>query len=63
MPYFARPNSFIRLKISAVTSEKVRVLDIPMAPTLGPSAAPRVTALEIIEKPANRAHRGGSSPA
>src|SRR5262245_33091136 len=34
MPYSARPNSFMRLRISAVTSEKVRVLGITVAPML-----------------------------
>jgi hypothetical protein len=55
----------MRLKISAVTSEKVRVLGIAVAPILGPVAASatRVTALQIIEKTADLPHPGVADPA
>src|SRR5271166_2671064 len=60
MAYSARPNSFIRLRISAVTSEKVRVLGITMTPMFErcTRSAAWVTSLQIVEKPEDLPDRG-----
>src|SRR6516162_8047216 len=65
MPYSARPNSFIRLRISAVTSVKVRVPGIMMAPMFErrSASAARVTPLQIVEKAADLPHGGVAGPA
>src|SRR6266478_3968348 len=65
MPYSARPSSFIRPRISAVTSEKVRVLGITMAPMFERRSAStaRVTPLQVVEKAADLPHRGTAGPA
>src|SRR5215472_9433540 len=70
MPYSSRPNSFMRHKISGVTPEKVRLVDIDMPPMLGAAhelfgsrGSSRVAALQVVEEAADLPHRGLACPA
>src|SRR5215831_3380575 len=71
MPYSARPNSFMRLKISGVTPEKVRLVDIDMPPMLGAAyeffgsrgSSSRVAALQVVDEATDLPHRGVTRPA